>query len=291
MELLVFRTGKGAKSWQGPPDDRPLRKKAKRQAQKIGAWLAQNRLRPGKTLVAPGERARVSAEKALKAGGWSAQDIADLPEPDKLPDLPDIDTLLAVLPGKAAAALLRSLGVEAELAPGTLIQVSLASGGATFRAAIKADNLPDRFPYPAPDGPYRRDRPAYYYMQSAVIPYRRQDRDIEILLVSSSSGRHWVVPKGIHEPGLSAPASAAEEAREEAGVLGHPDDYPVGQYSYPKWGATCTVTVFPMEVTKVIPASEWEESHRARKWVSIEDAAALLAQDGLRSMVRAVGQL
>jgi 8-oxo-dGTP pyrophosphatase MutT (NUDIX family) len=43
---------------------------------------------------------------------------------------------------------------------------------------------------------------------------------MEVLLIGSSKGTHWVIPKGIHEPGLSATESASHEALEEAGVKG-----------------------------------------------------------------------
>ncbi|HBE93034.1 MAG TPA: NUDIX hydrolase [Gammaproteobacteria bacterium] len=109
---------------------------------------------------------------------------------------------------------------------------------------------------------------------------------VEILIISSSKRKHWVVPKGIWEPGLTAQESAAKEALEEAGIEGRIADTVVGTYVYPKWGAACTVEVYSMEVTRVLPEEEWEEVHRGREWVSPEQAAKRLRQDELKPMVR-----
>ena len=61
--------------------------------------------------------------------------------------------------------------------------------------------------------------------------------------------------------------------------------YPLGTYSYPKWGSTCTVTVYPMAVTRVLSEETWQERHRGRRWVSPSAAAALLKQEALRPLV------
>ena len=56
--------------------------------------------------------------------------------------------------------------------------------------------------------------PTLIYRQSAVLPYRMRDGDPEVLLISSRKGTRWVLPKGIVEPGLTPPESAAKESRE-----------------------------------------------------------------------------
>lgn len=283
MELLILCAGAGVKDWGGAKSDRPLRTKGKRQAQKIGAWLGKERLRPDLVLVSDSLRARVSAEKALKAAGWSAGNIqcSEALSGGRLPDLPESGTALLVAPSSAVRQMALELGCALETAPGVLFRLqnrSLISG-------IDPRDLPNLFPYPAPDGPTCRERPAYYYSQSAVIPYRRTAEGLEILMVGSSSGRHLVVPKGIVEPGLSPAASARVEAREEAGVEGRLGKAQLGTYSYEKWGATCQVIVFGMEVTRVLPETEWEEGHRTRKWVSPSVAALRLHQPALGAMI------
>ncbi|WP_289035160.1 NUDIX domain-containing protein [uncultured Roseibium sp.] len=287
MELLILCAGSGAKDWGGAKSDRPLRTRGKRQVQKIGAWLGKERLRPDLVLVSDNLRARVSAEKALKAAGWTAGKIqcSEVLSGGRLPDLPARGTALLVAPSSAVRQLALELGCALEAEPGVLFQLTLGPRDHSLIKRIDAFYLPDLFPYPAPDGPACRERPAYYYCQSAVIPYRRTTAGLEILVVGSSSGRHLVVPKGIVEPGLSPAASALVEAREEAGVEGHVGKMQLGTYSYEKWGATCQVIVFGMEVTRVLPDTEWEEGHRTRKWVSPSVAALRLNQPALGAMI------
>ncbi|HYQ71419.1 MAG TPA: NUDIX hydrolase, partial [Gammaproteobacteria bacterium] len=164
----------------------------------------------------------------------------------------------------------------------------LHAGSAELVSITRPGELPKKFPFPFPDGPERRDRPAYYYTQSSVIPYRLRDGRPEILIISSSQRKHWVVPKGIREPGLTPQESAAKEAWEEAGVEGQVAEDALGSYHCKKWGATCTVEVFPMEVTRLIPEQEWEERHRGREWVTPETAQQRLRQVELGPLVAAL---
>ncbi|MCG6867246.1 MAG: NUDIX hydrolase [Gammaproteobacteria bacterium] len=117
-----------------------------------------------------------------------------------------------------------------------------------------------------------------------------RDGKPQILVISSSKRKHFVVPKGIKDPGLTPQASAAKEAREEAGVEGRVGDDPIGSYAYGKWGSTCTVDVYPMEVTEVISEDKWEERHRGRQWVSPEQAIGRLKQKDLAPMVERLAE-
>lgn len=56
--------------------------------------------------------------------------------------------------------------------------------------------------------------------QSGALPYRIKAGKVEVLLVTSTRHKHWIVPKGWIALGLSAAESAAKEALEEAGVCG-----------------------------------------------------------------------
>ena len=158
------------------------------------------------------------------------------------------------------------------------------------RAGGAFEDIADGFPFPGPDGTERRPRPSYYYTQSAVIPYRFEGAQLQVLVVASSKQRHLVVPKGIQTPGMTAQTSAAKEALEEAGVLGDVGDESLGSYQYTKWGATVTCVVYPMHVTEVIPEADWEERHRGREWLSAADAAERLKQPELRPMVFALAE-
>jgi 8-oxo-dGTP pyrophosphatase MutT (NUDIX family) len=121
-----------------------------------------------------------------------------------------------------------------------------------------------------------------FIRQAGAIPVR----DGAICVVTSSNGKRWVVPKGLIDPGHKAGEAALQEAWEEAGLVGLLSPEPVGSYVYEKWGGTCHVTMFVMQVTEV--AEEWpERSVRQRRWVSVADALGLLDDPGLRDVVRA----
>ncbi len=132
-----------------------------------------------------------------------------------------------------------------------------------------------------------RKRPDGFYRQSAAIPWRRRRGRVEVLLITSRKRKRWVVPKGIHEPGLSAGESAAKEALEEAGVAGALTAEPLGRYEYRKWGGTCRVEVYGLRVDRVL--EEWPESFRERAWLAPEAAAARLDEPDLQRLVLALG--
>jgi 8-oxo-dGTP pyrophosphatase MutT (NUDIX family) len=117
--------------------------------------------------------------------------------------------------------------------------------------------------------------------QAAAIPLRQG----RVCLVTSSSGKRWVIPKGLIDSGKTAAEMALQEAWEEAGVVGALRPEPVGTYLYPKYGGTCHVTVYLMDVTEV--ADDWpERALRQRRWVKASEAAQLVEDEGLRLILR-----
>jgi 8-oxo-dGTP pyrophosphatase MutT (NUDIX family) len=119
------------------------------------------------------------------------------------------------------------------------------------------------------------------YQQSAVIPYRIKNGKIEVLLITSSTGKRWVIPKGMIEPFMTPQASAAKEAWEEAGIVGQVLPTSVGTYEYQKWGGTCRVEVFLMQVETVLEV--WPEaSVRKRQWVSVKQAVKRVEEAELK---------
>lgn len=309
-ELLILRHGKS--DWDAHIDDlhRPLTDGGKRSAQRIGTWLMRQRLVPDYVISSPAVRALETARKACKAMGRSARDIIEEPgiylasrramvaELEQCPEKtrrvmlvghnPGLEDLLKYLAGSTVSV----PSDDHLLHTATLARLGMPESWRVLRAGcanlielVQPDSLPTLFPFPAPDGEELRKRPAYYYSQSSVIPFRKTRNGIEILVVSSSKKKHYVVPKGIHDPGMTAEASAAKEAWEEAGVEGKVLGKRLGEYVYRKWGADCTVRVFPMRVERMVPEKEWKESHRGREWVSPSRAKARLKQKALAPMV------
>ncbi len=133
-----------------------------------------------------------------------------------------------------------------------------------------------------------RTKPDWHYTQSAVIPYRRQAGRVRFLLITSRKRRRWILPKGICERGMSASASAAKEALEEAGVRGRVAAEPLGRYEYRKWGGTCRVEVFTMLVEEIL--ERWPEQFRDREWLTPEEAAGRVEEEDLGRLLLAVGR-
>jgi phosphohistidine phosphatase len=122
------------------------------------------------------------------------------------------------------------------------------------------------------------------YRQSAALPYRWRGDSVEVLLVTSRKGKHWILPKGIVEPGMSPPDSAAKEAEEEAGVIGEISSESLGSYRYRKWGGTCHVEVYPLLVR--VELDQWEESAmRRREWVPPTAAQEAVDDAALRAVI------
>jgi 8-oxo-dGTP pyrophosphatase MutT (NUDIX family) len=117
--------------------------------------------------------------------------------------------------------------------------------------------------------------------QAGAIPLRNG----RLCLITSTSGKRWVIPKGLIEPGQTAAESALLESWEEAGLVGALDPDPVGSYLYEKYGGIYHVTVFVLRVTKV--AMEWpERDSRQRVWVSRAGALRRIDDPGLADVLR-----
>ena len=124
------------------------------------------------------------------------------------------------------------------------------------------------------------------HRQAAVIPYRIRKARVEVALITRSSGRGWIVPKGSVDQGEQPREAAIREAEEEAGLLGVVARRPIGHYRHLNGNGLCRVDVFPMRVTDVL--DHWlEDDLRRRRWMRIVDAAACLRAE-LRQFVRAI---
>ena len=309
-ELMLLRHAKSDWTTDVDDRDRPITDSGKRGIQRLGVWLAQQSLQPDFVMSSPAERAWITTEKTIKAMGRGVDEVIR-DERIYNADLVSLLSVLSDVPDTAKRTLLTGHNPGLEdlidyldpaltpkgLSTGTLTRLvlpddwsSLGSGSATVEQVVRSKALPAGFPYPGPEGAERRQRPSYYYTQSAVIPYRFEGDQLQVLVVASSKQRHLVVPKGIQTPGMTAQTSAAKEALEEAGVLGDVGDHWLGSYEYTKWGAPVTCTVYPMRVTEVIPEADWEERHRGREWLSATDAAERLKQPELRAMVLALAE-
>lgn len=127
--------------------------------------------------------------------------------------------------------------------------------------------------------------------QVAALPFERTaDGRLAVLLVSSRDTHRPLIPKGWPMKGKSNRRAAAIEAMEEAGVIGTASKAPIGHYRYWKRLESCfalvDVDVYSLEVTRTL--DEWPEcDQRQRKWMSCEDAATIVDEPGLASILEA----
>lgn len=128
-------------------------------------------------------------------------------------------------------------------------------------------------------------------VQYGALPYAvGPDGDLRILLVTSRGTRRWIIPKGWPMKFRRPHKAAAQEAFEEAGVIGKSEKRPIGVYEYDKvtddgLAIRCTVTVFPLEVRHL--GRTWPEaSERDRRWFSQTEAAERVDEPQLQDMLR-----
>jgi 8-oxo-dGTP pyrophosphatase MutT (NUDIX family) len=127
--------------------------------------------------------------------------------------------------------------------------------------------------------------------QVAALCWRASGKGTpEVLLITSLNSKRWIVPKGWPEPDLSPAENAAREAFEEAGVIGKIGAHPIGTYHYLKekkdgGGVPCRVEVFALAVTQQL--DDWPEKNvRALAWLPLDQAAARVAEPGLRQILK-----
>lgn len=122
--------------------------------------------------------------------------------------------------------------------------------------------------------------------QFAALCYRMKNDKVQVLLVTSRRSGRWIVPKGWPMDGKTPAESAAQEAWEEAGVLGSADSRPLGLFSYNKMldaedtGLPCVAMIYGVKV-KSLARDYPEASQRRRKWVSRKKAATLVDEPEL----------
>jgi len=124
----------------------------------------------------------------------------------------------------------------------------------------------------------------FNFNQSGVIPYRRKDNQLEVLLITSMKKKKWIVPKGFVEFNLSGFESAKKEALEEAGVIGANETVELGYYNSEKNIGLTHVKIYSMEVIKVLDEYP-EKNSRKRKWFTIKEAAQTVSKQELAQMI------
>ena len=126
--------------------------------------------------------------------------------------------------------------------------------------------------------------------QLAALPWRLGKKGLEILLISSRETKRWVIPKGWPMKDKKPHAAAAQEAREEAGLVGKITKDSIGCFHYVKnmsngTAVLCRVDVYPMQVEK--QRKSWpERDQRITRWFPVEEAATLVREPELSDLIR-----
>jgi 8-oxo-dGTP pyrophosphatase MutT (NUDIX family) len=126
--------------------------------------------------------------------------------------------------------------------------------------------------------------------QFGVLPFLVEpDGGLRIVLVTSRGSGRWTIPKGNPMAGKKPHRAAEKEALEEAGLVGKVGKRPLGSYALWKRMSDhfelATVTVFPFEVTRLLPSFK-EMAVRTVESFPQAVAADLVQESGLAELIR-----
>lgn len=128
-------------------------------------------------------------------------------------------------------------------------------------------------------------------LQVAALCTRGTGDHQQVLLVTSRGTGRWIIPKGWPVRGLASSQAALQEAWEEAGVKGAvAGSDPIGSYDYNKTTESglplpIETLVYPVAVNR-LEADFPEVEQRKRQWVSPNEAANLVDEPELKSIIR-----
>jgi len=129
-------------------------------------------------------------------------------------------------------------------------------------------------------------------VQFAALPFKYgEDGRPRVMLLTSRETKRWVIPKGWPMHGRKPHEVAAQEAFEEAGLLGTiVGKRPIGSYHYGKqisadYSIQCEVSVFLFLVERQL--DDWpEKAQRETRWFNPSDAYTLVDEGGLAGILR-----
>ena len=126
--------------------------------------------------------------------------------------------------------------------------------------------------------------------QVAALPLTVGDDGVtRVLLLTSRETKRWIIPKFWPMKGRKPGEAAAQEAREEAGLVGRPSKKPIGSYTYFKRREAhfdlCRVDVYLLTLDKQLKT--WrEKGQRKAQWFTLEEAAELVEETGLVALLQ-----
>lgn len=127
----------------------------------------------------------------------------------------------------------------------------------------------------------------FNFDQSGVIPYRKLENSIEILLITSIRKKKWIIPKGYVEFNLSPFDSAKKEAFEEAGIIGSNETIELGTIHLKKDSGNTRLKLYSMEVLKILDDYP-EKELRKRKWFNVDEAAEKISTPEISEVIKSL---
>jgi 8-oxo-dGTP pyrophosphatase MutT (NUDIX family) len=117
-----------------------------------------------------------------------------------------------------------------------------------------------------------------------VIP----DGSIEICLITSRGGGRWIIPKGNPISGLAPHEVAAQEALEEAGLVGQAERNCIGTFTFNRHRdgreTNCSVDVYALKVERQLTI--WNEmGQRSVLRCNVEMAMSLVSEPNLATLI------
>jgi 8-oxo-dGTP pyrophosphatase MutT (NUDIX family) len=116
---------------------------------------------------------------------------------------------------------------------------------------------------------------------------------LEVFLVTSRGSGRWIIPKGNPIKGLSPADAAAQEALEEAGLVGRVSPGCIGSFEFERLrgvsGKPWLVDVYPMLVEKQV--RNWhEKSQRTVLRCDVASALSLVCSQSLAALIQKCSQ-
>lgn len=107
---------------------------------------------------------------------------------------------------------------------------------------------------------------------AGCVVYRNDKDRVRFLVISSSTGEHWVLPKGHIDPGETPETTALRELEEETGVVGE-IIRPLSVQSLNINGRKIVIQYFLVHMTGMTEAQE----NRELLWLELKDAREKLS--------------
>jgi uncharacterized protein len=114
------------------------------------------------------------------------------------------------------------------------------------------------------------------------------DGSIEICLITSRGGGRWIIPKGNPINGLAPHEVAAQEALEEAGLVGQAERNCIGSFTFSRHRdgleMNCSVDVYALKVERQL--TKWNEmGQRSVRRCNVEMAVSLVSEPNLSMLI------